>query len=513
MSSRITKIWLNPPLAFARIGSSEIPVDAYLWGEKELDPKGSNKVAIIPAPTLLIDKTGAITEYQPKEIHFKEVTDEGEIFRPVCPWYELHCEIKKDDGISTGPVTLPLLSECGLKLQDIQWSVHLENRKSFHMTLDDDNKIIGKLDVLGDDTTRKEIKGTSPESAVNPLIPFGRYIPIGEVQVVQPDINFPEIRIRITPSKGLNYGPTNLHDKITQLINTPGFEPVSNFITDDWSTLKVPQENLFLNPNSTWCTFTISGGDGRTQPGSLFSLIEIISPDKKSALWYSLGIVDDVSDGIISCQIKNAKYDLKAMARVVICPQDFAPDRRHVATLADNFKDRADHLPLDQTYEGVPYEELAAEIQDIFDRVFETMGFMNLDIINQKTAFADSNRKPPFVISESVLPLPLTQIGRQRHRRFVALSVLETIMREEIGREETGSETGYPKEIKPIIDMFNQPLYLKDDAPYKNNSHRKMPALMRGSDSNPMHLTRRQYELILLWIKKTRENILKEIKL
>jgi len=520
MKSTIKKIWLTPPMAFARIGSSDTPMDAYYWSENNPNPKGSNKTTIVPAPTLTIDADGNLGECLPKEIRFKEVTDKGEIFRPVCPWYELHGTFTTDDGSEfTGPVTNRILADNGLTVHDIQWSIHVENRKSFQMTLDEETKIIGKVTVRGDDTIKKDIKGYCPDGSVNPLVPVGRSIAMGAVQVAKLDDSFPEVRIRITPSKGVNYGPEGLRDKIVDFINKPNYTPISNEITDDWKTLEIPDENLFLNPLSNWCTYQTDGGDGRTQPGSLFSLVQLDSPDvanAKYATWYSLGIVDDVSDGIISCAIVNKAINLKAQARVVICPQDFAPDRRHVATLADNFKDRADHVPIEEAYEGVPYSEIADEIQDIFTRIFETMNFMNLDILNLKNAFQNPvTNKPPFDIPASVLPLPLTQIGRQRHRRFVALQVLETIMREEIGREDAAlhSKAGYPVAVSPIIKMLNAPLDLRDDGKYKDNLPKRMPALMRASDGTPYHLTRRQYELVLFWIKKMREKILKEIDL
>jgi hypothetical protein len=515
-NTTITKIWLTPPMSFARIGSSEKPLDAYFWGEKDTDPKGSNKTTIVPAPTLRINAHGKISEFTPSDIRFKEVTDNGEIFHPVCPWYELYGEYIIDEKIHSGPITAEILTAGGFSLFDIQWSVHVENRKSFQMTLDDADRIVGKLTVRGNDTVKKEIHGVCPENATNPLVPEGRYIQMGALQVAAPCKDFPEIRIRITPSKGVNYGPVGLREKILQLINTPGYTNDSNTIIDDWTKLEIDDERLFLNPDSSWCRYRTEGGDGRTQPGSLFSLVQInsskISGIPQFGTWYSLGIVDDVSDGIITCSIGNKENKLRAEARVVICPQDFAPDRRHIVTLADNFKDRADHRPIAETYKDVPFKELSLEVQDIFDRIFETMDLMNLDIINQKGAFVQNN-KTPFVVPESVMPVPLTQIGRQRHRRFVALTVLETIMRENIGREELGGgrPVGYPAEILPIIKMLNKPLDITNSESYNDNLFKNMPALMRDSAGNPCHLTRRQYDLIIYWIDEMRKKIIGEI--
>ncbi|MGH8921734.1 MAG: hypothetical protein ACRD0H_25915, partial [Actinomycetes bacterium] len=75
-------------------------------------------------------------------------------------------------------------------------------------------------------------------------------------------------------------------------------------------------------------------------------------------------------------------------------------------------------------------------------------------------------------------PLPLTERGRQRHRRFVALEVIEDLLREQPGL------------IQRVVrePMTGERYY-----------DRRMPAVMRGSDRHPLHLTRRQYDLLLAW--------------
>src|SRR5919202_244014 len=88
--NKIHRIWFYPPLAFARVGSAEQPLDNFLWGPNDNAPRGTGKTTIIPAETLRIDSTGMITSYMPEDIAFKEVVDGREIFRPVCPWFEVH---------------------------------------------------------------------------------------------------------------------------------------------------------------------------------------------------------------------------------------------------------------------------------------------------------------------------------------------------------------------------------------------------------------------------------------
>lgn len=507
----INKIWITPPLAFARIGSSDTPVEAYEWGENDNNPKGSGKTVIVPATTLLIDENGKITESNPSEIKFKEIKGDNEIFHPVAPWYEVQCEYTLNGKKEIGNLTTELLKKFKIALNDITWEVHVENHKSYHMTLNEGDKIICKESFNYSDTTKKLLKGTSNSNSNQPLVPNGKFITLGAFQIANPNEEYPEIRVRFTPPKGQNYGPKDLKEKIQKFISTPGYVKEYNKIKDVWEELNIPTENLILNPDAAWCKYVLSKGDARTQPGELFAICQI-NNDR-----FSTGIIDDTSDGIITCSIKTKEGDLKAITRVVVCPQDFAPDRRHVVSIAENLIDRTNHLAIAEEYKNVSYEELSSEVQDIFERIFETMDFMNLDVINKKGAFQikipntdPQQTKPPFNVVESVLPLPLTEIGRQHHRRFMSLEVLENIMRENIAREETGNPIDSPNEVKGILKMLNLPPLI-DGSGTDENSHKKMPALMRGSDSQALHLTRRQYQLIEYWMQRLREKIKAEL--
>jgi hypothetical protein len=82
--------------------------------------------------------------------------------------------------------------------------------------------------------------------------------------------------------------------------------------------------------------------------------------------------------------------------------------------------------------------------------------------------------------------LGLTERARRRHRRFVALEVLEDLMREQ------------PELIERVI---RRPV--TDERMYD----RRMPVSMRGSDAFPMHLTRRQYDLLVGWAHSLRTEI------
>ncbi|MGH8651088.1 MAG: hypothetical protein ACREYE_02410, partial [Gammaproteobacteria bacterium] len=111
----------------------------------------------------------------------------------------------------------------------------------------------------------------------------------------------------------------------------------------------------------------------------------------------------------------------------------------------------------------------------MMERIFETMDLMNVDFQNDRArrenrAIAMEQGLPPaagenkaFERGEPVVgrPLPLTERGRERHRRFVSLEVFEDILREQ------------PDLIERII---REPM--TGDRYYD----RRMPAVMRGSE-------------------------------
>lgn len=74
----------------------------------------------------------------------------------------------------------------------------------------------------------------------------------------------------------------------------------------------------------------------------------------------------------------------------------------------------------------------------------------------------------------------------RRHRRYVALEVLEDLLREQ------------PDLIRRVI---REPV---EDAPDYLDG--RMPVAMRGADAGPFHLTRRQYDLLTGWADSLREN-------
>jgi hypothetical protein len=176
-------------------------------------------------------------------------------------------------------------------------------------------------------------------------------------------------------------------------------------------------------------------------------------------------------------------------------------------SLADNLADREDR-------EGPragqwTMDELREIVLDIFERAFETSSLMNKDYQNTRShgdnrnRFIDMGTTAPFDredieamlwpdVMKDLKPLTegkadaeeLSGAGVRKHRRYAAIAYLEDRFRE--NPELFHQWIRRPLDPNPFFDQ-------------------RMPALMRGSDTRPWHLTRRQWEIVRLWIQKLQE--------
>jgi hypothetical protein len=542
----IKRIWLYPPLAFARVGSSPIACENFYWGPDDLTPEGTARTRIVGAETLDVAKDGTITVRPPSptgSVIFKD--EDG--FRPVCPFFEVHAAWDDDGKETEGPITQALLDRFGLSVDKLKWHVEIVNLKAFHFTGSAGDRIAASVKVLANDYASKPLMGCSPVGNA-PLVPAGQSIPLGSVQATKPTTDFPEFRLRFTPPSGKVYAPTTISDRLKALRQAdPPLEDVEkareqlangadpmvvleNFllsINEVWLKFELPPDQCLLNPDAEWPKYNlIDVGQLRAQManflprltdlqalsgrGDRSELIRaFLGPDKDAHnlpppvfafasegpnILASLGMVDDMGDGTISVTLG----DLKASARVVIAPPSFAPDRRLPVSLADGLADRVDRDRV-RNPKWITDDKASAdaEVADMLDRAYETAGLQNVDAVadffreeNRNRALRRDNPLTPQEAVDllwkrgkvtSVQALPLTMLALQRHRRNTARMFFEIFSRE--------TRHWFERWMRPPAGP--QKFYDK-----------RMPGLMRGFDRHPLHLTRRQYEVLKAWSKR-----------
>lgn len=531
----IRKVWLLQPLAFARVGSSQVPSQSFHWGGKDLRPAGSGRNILMPGQSLGVAKNGSI-EPGPQETETVRFKDGSQI-RPVCPFFELHGEWEG----GSGAITACLLKENGYT---VRWRVQHANLKPFHLTNAPGDRIEAELPLEPRDFAPHPLLGKSRKGQGEPLVPPDRAIPMGRLQQIRPTKDFPEIRLRFYPPAGKVYGPEDLQERIASLValpvEAPGIEiphPLQQFFSnDEWKGFALPTKSCILNPKAAWPAYglvirkqllsrlsalvpqikqvlahAIPGerselvrmllgplaNVGSLPPGMFAFASTLLAPKDPAAAALSLGLVDDLGDGIITCEIAKAgAAPLVARARVVVCPPHFAPDRRHPVSIADGLKDREDRT---QAPKGCifPRDAASQTVQELFERALETAGLSNLDVWNeyfrQENAAKASQAQSPIGPREaqeklwrqdllpSASPLPLTSLARRWHRRLASVEMLEDLF-----RDQPGALDRYVRKPKTPGKLYD----------------RRMPGLMRGADRQPLHLTERQYEILKGWAER-----------
>ncbi|MCA1677360.1 MAG: hypothetical protein LC799_36000, partial [Actinobacteria bacterium] len=97
----------------------------------------------------------------------------------------------------------------------------------------------------------------------------------------------------------------------------------------------------------------------------------------------SWGVVDDTSDGVVSTEVVIDGRRFTAAARICVGPPDYAPDRRPFLSLADDLTDRDVEPPsVDELLAAE--DDTQQRLTDLFQRVWETAGLVNLDAIRAR---------------------------------------------------------------------------------------------------------------------------------
>src|SRR5437773_5954734 len=95
MPARILSVFFQPPMAIARLGGSDTPLEAFTWKE---DPSlhGAGRTVIEPVPSLEVHRDGSVRPYLPSLIRFRD----GDLLRPVAPFFELWAVVETAPGMT-----------------------------------------------------------------------------------------------------------------------------------------------------------------------------------------------------------------------------------------------------------------------------------------------------------------------------------------------------------------------------------------------------------------------------
>jgi hypothetical protein len=495
MADVIQSIFVDPPIAIARLGGSTAPQAAYLWVESP-DPRSDGETTIVPTWSLDILPDGSVSPTLPPDLQFRD----GALIRPVCPFFELRALVGAP-GSAPGtwretPVTPALLSQNGASESNLTLRIDAHNLKAARRT---GNPALGygtstPVEILGDDHDSHVLFGTSP--GPNPrMIPSGRSIPLGSVQVMRSKANQPNaawsgivdtevIRWRFTPGRGRFFGPP-------QALQT--------------SPPAVQASNAFLNANAGWFGAPMSN--------------VVVPPDTydgaEAAGRRSLGVVDDTCEARmeISLTLPGAPGPLVAFANVFAGPPDFGPDRRPFMSIADELNDRAADAAARSA--AMKPAERDAWVEDLFERIYETVSLLNVDYYRASPSSGRAirltgNRLAPQLVNDHVPQptramggrdalrnprytveapsnnelLPLSKHARRQHRAIADAQSLRDLIALNPGRIEALVRA--PFEVERPEDA--------------DSSTMRMPPFMRQSNAEPLTLSNWQYELLMQWV-------------
>jgi hypothetical protein len=460
----IKELRILPALAFARLGSSDLPLDNYTL-EVEEDPMDplDNYRRIKGAETLVVDETtGEITEtITPSEVTFKK---DGKI-RPVAPFLEVFAVTGKD---KLEPLTSGLLKRADIGPGCISWRVVVANRKVVRRTDDERDAVLAETEWFSDHDPQP-LKGYC-ENFISP----DRFIDFGSVRFIRPNAKFPEIRLRFTPAKGLIYGP--------KLSRKDPLIPASRAIYD----VKKGTWYLYeVKPPRKPGPGTGKGFQNETMPPSLYAITPPAPPWLHGGKAISRGYLDDACDGFVEVSLKLPRGKrLLARARIASAPPLLVPDTFIVRTLADEFE-QIIHGP--EVSKTEPPEVTRARAEDIIRRAYETVHFLNVAVMNGDN-FGDRR-------AEDLDSMPAEEaFGTDR--------MMRPVFDKESGKVNTLSALQHHRVVFQWVRKGNAHLslpYLRPPdkvADYTDSGRRKMPALMCGADNNYLALTYRQIDTI-----------------
>jgi hypothetical protein len=511
MAAKIQGIFIDPPIAVARLGGSTTPLDSYRWIDSS-DPHLQTVIA--PDWSLDIGPDGTVAPRMPQTLIFRD----GSLIRPVAPFFEIWALMGEDASDpqqwQQTPLTADLLKQAGSSLM---LAADARNRKAARRARNNQLEFgtFPPITINSDDRRVTPLIATSPTGVAQPMIPRGsRGIPLGTVQILQDQpqpasgrtawadqVRVDTLRFRFTPAKGEFYGPSGVQNNFNQ------FAPVK-------------PENAFLNGAAGWAGTPATDW---VEPSDTYDGAEQERQDSGQTVpGLSIGIVDDTCSVVFTVTLTlPGRQPLIARAAGFVSPPDFAPDRRPFMSLADELNDRASRTI------GTPAPaDLDAWVRDLFERVYETASLFNLDLFRAARAITlpDANRRPAAIPGDRVptpeaamggldqlrdpnkpiletssddVPLPLSERAKERHRDLAELDSLKDLILSQSQRLKAL--------VRPPFTL-SRPFPEAPDATAldpRNESGdlttMQMPPFMRQSNANPLTLAQWQYDLLMKW--------------
>ncbi len=509
MADSIRALFVTPAFAVARLGGSTTPMHAYDWVDTQ-NLRFDSETDIAPSWTLAVQPDGSVAPFLPQAVAFRD----GDLIRPVAPFFEVWARVGEsgsDAGTWTeAPLTNELLASDGLSISSLRLRVTARNRKAARRSGDESHAFGNwqSLLIAGNDSTVRTIEGTSPPGTPVPMIPPGRPIPLGTVQMLrstaQPAgqpwsrvVRVDTIRFRYTPARGLFYGPPEAASAQPALGR---LEPA------------VLPANAYLDPQAGW-----RGAEtgNLVEPGDTYDAVDQSAPRGPS-----LGVVDDTCEVHFDVSLNLAAGgSLTARAVAFVAPPDFAPNHRPFLSIADELNDR--EATAAKRNADLTGAALGAWVEDLFERIYETVSLFNVDHYRSQRAAAlpsaklegidrdqgerpdparamggrDALRSQVFQLQAPTVndPLPLSQHARMRHR---ALSDIQNL----VALVATDALAGRNRVREIVRAPFEAEAF--ESAAF---SSMRMPPFMRQSNAMPLTLSAWQYELLMRWVDEVRQ--------
>ena len=497
---KIIELQLLPPLAFARFGSADEPLENYSLTpdplststhlEKGYDPLGFR--AIVPEPTLVVDKHTGRVEIKPasERVSFKK---NGKV-KPVAPFFELFAVTDESAGQLVA-VDLELLERAGLDPSHVKWTVAVANRKVWRRTGDECDIVEATVDLsLPKDwrtapSPRKPLEGrcrnetreSEPGASHACDDPFaGKAIPFGHVQCIVPNTSHPvctQIRLRFTPAEGRIYGP---------LERVKGVPDDAGYVTPIYQSATPKSDAAVEDQPPEWPGWEREEDDRehQTLPPDLFAIVPPAPPWLHGNKSVSRGYLDDACDGFIEARLVDDKGKTThlAKARIGVAPPLFVPDAVFIRSLADDLE-QVDRGPA--VADETPRPELQARAEEFIRRASEAVRSMNVAVMNGNPV---KGRSP---LEFDTMPAEEAFDTERPIRPIMAPHSVDTLSILDLHRR-----------VLAALRAGTAPWFLRflrepeEAADLTDKGRRKMPALMCGADGFYLALTRRQLDTI-----------------